>query len=185
MDAGCAGGYFLDRLRERGYTNLAGADANVYEKISHRVERVNLSYEPLPWPDGSLDGVTAWEVVEHLENPYFFIREAARVLAPEGMFFFSMPNALHLENRLLFFRRGEFWRWNEKNDHRTILTPGVFYKTIAPYFQVAEITYPIPLLAKHGFLGRVAWRFPFLKRLLPENSWFGYFVLYALQKNDA
>ena len=62
--------------------------------------------ESLPLASDSLDCVVAVEVVEHLEAPLFFLREAIRVLRPGGMLIFTSPNVASLPARLLFLRAG-------------------------------------------------------------------------------
>src|SRR3989344_9697614 len=67
-DLGCGEGTFLKQLAERGFTNLCGVEVNAYGRTEFMVKTSDLSYEPLPFPDETLDYVTAWEVFEHLEN---------------------------------------------------------------------------------------------------------------------
>ena len=57
-----------------------------------------------PLPDGCADLLLARYVLEHVERPQAFLREAARVLRPGGRFLFLTPNARHpaaLASRLL------------------------------------------------------------------------------------
>jgi SAM-dependent methyltransferase len=61
---------------------------------------------PLALPSQSLDCVVAVEVIEHLEAPWTFLREALRVLRPGGTLIFTSPNVVGLPARLLFLRRG-------------------------------------------------------------------------------
>jgi SAM-dependent methyltransferase len=62
--------------------------------------------QPLKFGDGSFDLVLAVEVLEHLENPWHFFREAIRVLRVGGHFVFTSPNVLSLPSRLSFLRTG-------------------------------------------------------------------------------
>ena len=41
---------------------------------------------PLPFADASFDIVTAWMVVEHIDDPAFYAREIHRILKPGGWF---------------------------------------------------------------------------------------------------
>jgi SAM-dependent methyltransferase len=53
--------------------------------------------EHLPFPDGVFDLVAGEDVLDHVKDPQAFLREGARVLAPErGVFYFSTPNRYSL-----------------------------------------------------------------------------------------
>lgn len=47
---------------------------------------------PLPVADAMFDTIVAAEVIEHLENPRFVVREWFRLLKPGGLLLFSTPN---------------------------------------------------------------------------------------------
>lgn len=51
-----------------------------------------------PFPDNSFDLVCAFEVLEHLPNETFVLKEIARILKPKGIFFVSFPLHPHLLN---------------------------------------------------------------------------------------
>lgn len=61
-----------------------------------------------PMPDGEGDVVVALELIEHLENHFAFMREAARVLRPGGRLVLSTPNEHCIQNRWCYFRTGFF-----------------------------------------------------------------------------
>jgi SAM-dependent methyltransferase len=52
------------------------------------------------------DAVVAVEVVEHLENPFGFVRECADVLKPDGILILTTPNVESLASRLIFLWNG-------------------------------------------------------------------------------
>ncbi len=49
----------------------------------------------LPFPSGHFDLVLSDYTLEHVGNPISFLAEAARVLKPNGSFFFRTPNRYH------------------------------------------------------------------------------------------
>jgi SAM-dependent methyltransferase len=57
---------------------------------------------PLKFPDDSFEVVLAIEVMEHLENPWHFLREAVRVTARNGHVIFTTPNVVSLPSRCAF-----------------------------------------------------------------------------------
>lgn len=71
--------------------------------------------QPLPFEAESFDTVIAVEVMEHLENPWLFFREAVRVLRPEGAFIFSSPNPANFASRLAFVSEGVFPYFREES----------------------------------------------------------------------
>ena len=56
-------------------------------------------------PDGSLDVITAWDAIEHLEDPVAFVRLLSRKLKPGGIFALSTPRLDSFLHRLF----GERW----------------------------------------------------------------------------
>lgn len=63
--------------------------------------KCNLNEEPLPFNDGVFDVVTAFEVVEHLNNPEDVFKEAFRVLKDGGVIVIETPNAMGCASRFV------------------------------------------------------------------------------------
>lgn len=75
----------LDVRPERFATSIAG--------LGLRVARCDVETEPVPFAADAFDVVLFNELLEHLRiNPVFTMREAWRVLAPEGKLLLSTPN---------------------------------------------------------------------------------------------
>ena len=55
---------------------------------------------------GQFDVVVAIEIIEHLENPFRFVRECARLLKPGGLLFLTTPNVEAVNSRLIFLYSG-------------------------------------------------------------------------------
>jgi len=55
---------------------------------------------------GRFDVVAAIEIIEHLENPFRFIRECAGLLKPGGLLFLTTPNVEAVHSRLIFLYSG-------------------------------------------------------------------------------
>lgn len=62
--------------------------------------------ERLPFADGAFDALVSLEGIEHLRNPYAFVAECRRILAPGGRLLLSTPNILKLNSRLRFLTGG-------------------------------------------------------------------------------
>jgi 2-polyprenyl-6-hydroxyphenyl methylase / 3-demethylubiquinone-9 3-methyltransferase len=98
LDLGCGAGFLANDLAARGLAvtglddtteNLAIAAA--YDRTG-TVAYVRGDARALPFADGSFDVVCAMDLLEHVEEPAHVVAEAARVLAPGGLFFFHTFN---------------------------------------------------------------------------------------------
>ena len=54
----------------------------------------------LPYEDASCDAVVSIEVVEHVEDPFAFVRELARIARPGAKVIVTTPNVLSLPSRV-------------------------------------------------------------------------------------
>ncbi len=134
LDVGCGAGDFMRSLPSR--FECEGVD---YNGISG--QRVDLSYQPLPFADCTFDAVTAWQVFEHLENPFFAGREIQRVLKTGGILLLSVPNIKRLRTRFGFLFNAGILRWSKKNDHLFIPLEAVLKKTIFRGLQIVAHEY--------------------------------------------
>jgi SAM-dependent methyltransferase len=98
LDLGCGAGYGTAELAGRGRTAM-GIDL-APEAIDHARSAyplANISFVPasvtaVPFRDGSFDLITAFEVIEHLDNWRALLSEGRRLLHPNGFFLVSTPN---------------------------------------------------------------------------------------------
>jgi 2-polyprenyl-3-methyl-5-hydroxy-6-metoxy-1,4-benzoquinol methylase len=108
LDAGCATGALLEKLRDRGW-DAHGAEispAAEYARTKRSLDVQSLTLEECRFADGSFRAVLASHLIEHLSDPRSFIREARRVLAPDGRVFITTPNIDGLQARIT----GGRWR---------------------------------------------------------------------------
>ena len=52
-------------------------------------------------PDGSFDVVAMWNVLEHVDDPSATLLQVGRLLRPQGLLVFSVPNVESLAARYL------------------------------------------------------------------------------------
>jgi len=102
FDLAAGSGYTSRRLKEMGFDVTAFdifTDQFVPKDIP--IKKTDLNVE-LPEPSASADAILALEVIEHMENPRAFLREAARLLKPGGGLVLSTPNIVTIGSKLRF-----------------------------------------------------------------------------------
>lgn len=98
LDIGSGEGYGASTLAWRA-RSVVGVDPDraSIDHAASRYAREGLRFftgcaEALPFPDGSFDACVAFELIEHLQSPEAMVREARRVLRPDGLLLVSTPN---------------------------------------------------------------------------------------------
>jgi 2-polyprenyl-3-methyl-5-hydroxy-6-metoxy-1,4-benzoquinol methylase len=109
LDVGCATGALLYSLKKQGWetagVELCGPSAE-YARNSRGIDVRTSTLERAGFPDRSFDVVHASHLIEHLNDPRSFVREAKRVLKENGVLLISTPNIDGFQAKL--FRDG--WR---------------------------------------------------------------------------
>ena len=186
LDIGVGSGISL-KLAEPHFSKLYGVDLVSYltPEIKPKVvfSAVDLNFEKLPHNDNSFEFITAFQVIEHLENPFFVMREAARVLKKGGFFVLSVPNPYHLSFKIKYLFTNNMPPWTRDNNHLLFLTKDVFAKTYLDNFDLLETIYQRGAVP---FWGRLRMIFgKIIKKhamVLPRWEIFGRRVCYVLRK---
>jgi len=94
LDVGCAYGYLIEEAEQLGIEAF-GLDISEYALRQHTPARGRLVHSDavvLPFVDESLDIVSAFDLLEHLDRPIAALKELRRVLRPNGLLFLSSPD---------------------------------------------------------------------------------------------
>ena len=115
VDIGAGEGYFSMRLSEAltrpgtapGSERLSACDVfpENFRYPEVRCDRIGPEGR-LPYEDATFDVACSLEVVEHVEDQFFFAREILRVLKPGGVAILSTPNVLNLNSRFRTLHSG-------------------------------------------------------------------------------
>jgi len=110
LDAPCGDGEVSIELAKQGL-EVSGID--IADELSGEARavldgrfRTGDLNATLPWPHASFDLVLSVEGIEHLENPFGFVRESYRVCRSGGYFIISTPNTIGIRSRVRFFGSG-------------------------------------------------------------------------------
>jgi 2-polyprenyl-3-methyl-5-hydroxy-6-metoxy-1,4-benzoquinol methylase len=124
LDVGCAAGFCMQALRERGFDPYG---LEVSETIaSHARERFGFdtvhigTLEDAPFPDGTFDVVTMWDVIEHVPEPRSLLFRARQLLRPGGLLVVETQNIDSAFARML----GSRWHHYKHLEHIYHFTPG-------------------------------------------------------------
>jgi ubiquinone/menaquinone biosynthesis C-methylase UbiE len=96
LEIGCGEGRGVEILAPKSDTYTA------VDKIDEVVKTLSLKFPkahffqanipPLPFKDNSFNTVVSFQVIEHIKNDAFFLKEIYRVLKPKGRAYISTPN---------------------------------------------------------------------------------------------
>ena len=95
VDVGCGQGALWRVLRDR-FPTYCGVDAVRYEGLPTDAEFRQADLDQPGWPVEAADAdlVVALETIEHLENPWAFMRDLVRIARPGGWVVVTTPNQL-------------------------------------------------------------------------------------------
>lgn len=100
LDVGCGVGYGAFLLAEAGASSVAAVDrdeeAIAYARQEFAHPRVsydcrNLDLDEQPWPSGQFDGITAYEILEHVSDPACLLYRIGQSLTATGRLCLSTP----------------------------------------------------------------------------------------------
>jgi SAM-dependent methyltransferase len=129
LDLGAGEGALTQRLIDLGY-DVVAADINQYDFKAKKAEFLQIDFNNKQEVEvlrkqykESFDIVLGVEVIEHVENPWEYIRLLKSLLKPEGHILVTTPNTASWYSRLIFLRSGRFHQFSD---------PDLSYGHVAP-----------------------------------------------------
>ena len=123
LDIGSAYGFFLKAASDAGFGNVMGIEVSShaahYCESTFRIPVINSGFEDARIDPG-IQVITAWYFLEHVRDTSAALERVASLLAPGGVFAFSMPS---LFGPQFIFNRN-IWCETHPGDHRIDLSPG-------------------------------------------------------------
>lgn len=103
LDIGCGSGEITCVIKDKGY-QVTGVDFSPVAIELAKEQGINCQLVDLdtglPFDDNSFDIVWAGDVIEHVLDPIFVVKEISRVLRPDGQLLCTVPYNLNLVARL-------------------------------------------------------------------------------------
>ena len=110
VDVGAGSGLFLKIARDAGW-KVSGVELNLkaVEKIRNLgIEVFDKAMDEGIYAPSSVDTITIWEILEHINKPNEFLRIIKNILKPSGLLFICVPNINSLVTRILHERSRTF-----------------------------------------------------------------------------
>lgn len=107
LSIACSTGVFEEKIKRRFNIAVFGIDAAMKSLETAKKRGIITKYtdifsEPLPFRSNYFDFVLAGEILEHVFDTEFFLKEIYRVLKPHGYLILSTPNLARIDDRLKF-----------------------------------------------------------------------------------
>ncbi len=131
LDIGCTDGSWARTVKEILQCDAFGIDISLPSVLAAEKKSINAKVvditQGIPFNDNTFDLITMVEVIEHVFDTDFVLKEVYRILRPGGYFFITTPNLCSLHNRIKILLGGhpKFLEYNITNktaDHIRVYT---------------------------------------------------------------
>ena len=125
LDVGCGSGFICHKAMSDGATLAVGIDV-IEPEFANRLEQYPWSFLQIDLNQSDwskkvadiFDLIFAFDIIEHLDSPYQFLRSCEKLLSNTGILVVTTPNLLSWER---FFRPNS-WSGVTDNQHKVLFT---------------------------------------------------------------
>jgi len=134
LDAGCGQGLLVEHFLRRGY-DITGVDAYYGSEHVKKADILKSGFK-----SGSFDVIFCLDVIEHfpLSEQEKLVQELTRVLKPNGIVIWSIPNMAHLSSRVAFLFLGRLLRTAKASYHPGDRPIKEYYSMIGRHLRIAR-----------------------------------------------
>jgi len=197
LDSGAGAGALSQRLQDLGYA-VYSVDKN------HACFKADTCFEQIDLDDAdqlsafmmahaeSFELVLAVEVIEHVENPWKYIRDLKSLVRPGGYILLSTPNVASWYSRVLFFFTGRLHQFGDGDRHYGHINP-IFEDELRLIAQRTDLQ--IVCVRPGGWLPRLwlSWRpsvmlrhlFGFVGSLFMLGTYEGWCLIVLMRRPEA
>jgi 2-polyprenyl-3-methyl-5-hydroxy-6-metoxy-1,4-benzoquinol methylase len=122
LDVGCAAGYFLTVMQQRGWQVEGVEPSRTIARFGRERFGVTIhegTLDTIKLPPASYDLITLWDVIEHVPDPTNLLLQVRRLLAPGGVVLLETQNVASLTARVL----GRRWHHYKHAEHLWHFSP--------------------------------------------------------------
>jgi 2-polyprenyl-3-methyl-5-hydroxy-6-metoxy-1,4-benzoquinol methylase len=124
LDIGSGTGHFLNTMKNSGW-EISGVEINpkAREYAASRFDIDTISPENISTlPGNYFDCITLWHVLEHLQEPFKYMEEIARLLKNDGVCIVALPNSNSFDSK----HYGKEWAAYDVPRHLWHFNPSTF-----------------------------------------------------------
>ena len=105
LDVGCGDGQFIAFLKKKMFTNVIGIEPDIDRARNARQKKIPVysdinDYKAINFLKKGVDVMFLWHVLEHIEQPIYFVKSLVKYLPKNGLLLISVPNHLSIQTRL-------------------------------------------------------------------------------------
>lgn len=193
LDVGTAGGSFLAVARDAGYEPL-GCEPSAwmcnFAREHYRLDLHQGTIFEAPFDDGSIDLLTAWDVLEHTPDPKAVLERAHQLLSDDGILALTYPDygswaARVLGSRWPFLLTVHLYYFVPATMRELLRRAGFAPMVFRPHIQTLELGYVAERAAPYlGPLGGAVTKTMNVLHIgrLPFHYWMGQTMVVARKK---